>query len=504
MNVLIDQNLRGRRAVVIGAGAAGLAAAIGLAARGARVRVLEQAPVAGGRLATLKLGNHHFDVGEDTVAAPRIFGRLFALADHRLSDFLDFKPIEPFARLIFPDGQPLNVFSDPQRLAAEVERFSPEDAAQLAREWHRWERHVAQADEQFFQLPGHGRAGLTRLAANPLAWKTAARLINPLSLDRTLKRRFKGREVREIFAYLAGRMGASPSHARAGVLPLILEPLIEGAWVPVGGMAKITEALLRLAALLGVRVSCGCTVERIELENGHVRRVTGQGFKPLRTDMIVSTATPGAVLGMLAEPGEMAEKWLESVKRLPLSRSALTIFLSSDRAWETLGRLETVFLGAEERENARQIDIWRVAPAIPPIHVFRTMGKNDHQRTGLKIVVPQPPVTSRFAWNKVNEARERERVMQRLEAAGLEGFENAIMEEFVMNPAATERGTNLPGGALYGASLNKWQGFMARGAQACPATGGLFFAGAWTHPGPSLAQVVTSGMLAAERAASER
>ena len=59
--------------------------------------------------------------------------------------------------------------------------------------------------------------------------------------------------------------------------------------MPDGGMSGLVSALLQVATLLNIQVMTGCTVERIEWEASGVRGVSGEGFKPLRADIVVST-----------------------------------------------------------------------------------------------------------------------------------------------------------------------------------------------------------------------
>ena len=60
---------RSDRVVVIGAGVAGLVAALELAARGVQVTVLEKAATPGGKLREIRIGNARIDAGP-TVFTP--------------------------------------------------------------------------------------------------------------------------------------------------------------------------------------------------------------------------------------------------------------------------------------------------------------------------------------------------------------------------------------------------------------------------------------------------
>ena len=61
--------LSGKEAIVVGAGPAGLAAALALQAMGAKVRVLERAEAPGGRAGFDSVGEWRFDRGAEFVAS---------------------------------------------------------------------------------------------------------------------------------------------------------------------------------------------------------------------------------------------------------------------------------------------------------------------------------------------------------------------------------------------------------------------------------------------------
>ena len=92
------------RVVVIGSGFGGLAAAIRLVARGYEVTVLEKRDQPGGRAYVYRQDGFTFDGGPTVITAPWLIDELFALAGRRREDFVTFVPLDPFYRIVFPDG----------------------------------------------------------------------------------------------------------------------------------------------------------------------------------------------------------------------------------------------------------------------------------------------------------------------------------------------------------------------------------------------------------------
>ena len=79
-------------AVVIGAGFGGLAAAIRLAAKGYRVRVLDRLDTPGGRGTAVHMDGHRFDLGPTIVTAPHVFRELWAVAGRDFDADVDLRP----------------------------------------------------------------------------------------------------------------------------------------------------------------------------------------------------------------------------------------------------------------------------------------------------------------------------------------------------------------------------------------------------------------------------
>ena len=117
----------GRHAIVIGSGLGGLAAAIRLGARGYRVTVLERLDGPGGRAYVFRQDGFTFDAGPTIITAPFLLEELWSLVGRTLSQDIDLRPLDPFYRIRFHDGETLDCYADEEEMRAEVARLSPGD-----------------------------------------------------------------------------------------------------------------------------------------------------------------------------------------------------------------------------------------------------------------------------------------------------------------------------------------------------------------------------------------
>ena len=116
-------------AVVIGSGFGGLAAAVRLGARGYRVTVLERLDAPGGRAYVHRQDGFTFDAGPTIVTAPFLFEELWQLCGRRMADDVDLRPLSPFYRIRFDDGESFDCSGDPDAMRREVARLAPDDVA---------------------------------------------------------------------------------------------------------------------------------------------------------------------------------------------------------------------------------------------------------------------------------------------------------------------------------------------------------------------------------------
>ena len=122
------------RVVVVGAGLAGLAAALRLRGAGREVTVVERGPGPGGRAGRVERGGYALDTGPSVFTAPEILADTLAAVGEKLEDRLTLLPLETTYRAQFADGSHLDVRADPDAFAAEVAALcGPAEAAALRR-----------------------------------------------------------------------------------------------------------------------------------------------------------------------------------------------------------------------------------------------------------------------------------------------------------------------------------------------------------------------------------
>ncbi|MGD8642651.1 MAG: FAD-dependent oxidoreductase, partial [Chromatiales bacterium] len=121
--------MRNRRAVVVGAGMGGLAAAVDLARAGLQVTVVERASGPGGKMRQIRVGGSGIDAGPTVFTMRWVFDALFEDAGAALDTALDLEPAHILARHAWRSGGRLDLFAEIERSADAIGEFAGADDA---------------------------------------------------------------------------------------------------------------------------------------------------------------------------------------------------------------------------------------------------------------------------------------------------------------------------------------------------------------------------------------
>jgi phytoene desaturase len=481
------------RVVVVGAGLAGLSAALRLRGAGREVTVVERGSGPGGRAGVLTRAGYTLDTGPSVFTAPELLADAFAAVGERMEDRLTLVPLDTTYRAQFADGEHLDVHADRAAFAAEVERLcGPAEAAAL----HRYLDDLAELYR--LQL----RTFIDRNLDSPLD------LLGPELLAlvrrggfRRLSRHVAGffddERLRRLFSFQALYAGVSPFRAIAAYAVIAQLDIGAGVWHPVGGIGAVPRAMAAAAADAGVQFRYDTDVAELELAGGRVTGVRLADGERLSPDAVVVTAdAPHRLVPRVRGP-----------RRPVYSPSCVALHLGV-RA-ELPGQAHhTISFGAaweqvfdELTRDGRPMSDPSLLISMPSV-TDRSLAPEGGQV--LSVVAPTPNLDPRSGGNPDLDwpalaPRYREELVTTLEARGWKGIGDAVEVEELLTPVDWAA-QGMVAGTPFALAHTFGQTGPFRPAT-LPRTGpeNVVLAGSSVQPGVGVPMVVISGRLAAER-----
>ena len=481
------------RVVVVGAGLAGLSAALRLRGAGREVTVVERGPGPGGRAGVVAAHGYTLDTGPSVFTAPELVADTLAAVGEKLDDRLELVPLTTSYRAQYADGSHLDVHADPEAFAAEVEALcGPAEAAALR-------RYLADLAELYrLQL----RTFIDRNLDTPLdllgpELVQLARRGGFGRLSTHVERHFTDDRLRRLFSFQALYAGVSPYRAIAAYAVIAQLDIGAGVWHPVGGIGAVPRALAAAAADAGVVLRYGTSVDRLDLTGRRVTGVVLDDGERLPADAVVVTADAPHTL----VPG------LRGPRRPVYSPSCVALHLGV-RA-ELPGQAHhTISFGNSWRQvfdeltrDGRPMSDPSLLISMPSV-TDRSLAPDGGQV--LSVVAPTPNLDPRSGGNPTIDwtalaPRYREELLATLEARGYTGVSDAIEVEHVDTPLTwAEQG--MAAGTPFALAHTFGQTGPFR-PPTLPRRGpeNVVLAGSSVQPGVGVPMVVISGRLAAER-----
>ncbi len=276
---------RSDRVVVVGAGLAGLSAALHLAGRGREVTVVEREGWPGGRAGRLDVDGYRIDTGPTVLTMPDIIDDTFAAVGESSSGRMDLLAVDPAYRAQFADGSSIDVHSDADQMAAAIEEFAGAKQAAGYRQLRDWLTRLYHTEFDGF-IARNFDSPLSLL--NPQLAKLAA-IGGFRKWDVMVKRHISDPQLRRVFTFQSLYAGVAPRQALAVYAVIAYMDTISGVLFPRGGMRALPDALAAAATDAGVRFHYGATVTGLESTGGRVAAVRTDQDQRITCDAVVLT-----------------------------------------------------------------------------------------------------------------------------------------------------------------------------------------------------------------------
>ena len=478
----------------MGAGVAGLAASIRLAALGYKVLLLEKNGFCGGKLSEIRLGAYRFDAGPSLFTMPHLVEELYWICG-RKADGFSYRQLGEVCRYFFTNGPRFTLPAEEEkriRIIQDALGEKPEELRRyMALSRFRYETIGRLFLERCLRKPG---TFFNRLALK--AYLNLHRLGLFSSLSSWNRHSFRNPLTQQLFNRYATYNGSDPYQTPA-VMSMI--PHLEfgiGAFFPGGGMVRITESLEQLAREMGVEIRNHAAASRLQAAGSKVEGVfCGEEFIPC--DLMISALDVSLTYTLLPGKNAAAARYA----RLPKSTSAIIWYWGIRRSCPETG-LHNLFFSEDYRAEFRALFQEKTMPANPSIYLNISSKENpaDAPEGGENwFVMVNAPANAGQDWDLLI-AQSRRTVTERLSKELNFNVESCIEVETCLDPRSLESRTGGVGGALYGSNSNHPFAAFLRHPNFSSAYKNLFFCGGTVHPGGGIPLALQSARLAVQYA----
>lgn len=486
-----------KKAIIVGAGIAGIATAIRLAVKGYGVMVFEANSYPGGKLSEIAQSGYRFDAGPSLLTMPQYIDELFQLAGKNPAKYFQYQKLDTVCNYFYEDGTRIKAYADTDKFAAEINRATGEPAANVI-------KYLANSSD-IYNITNHVflERSLHRLQTF-FRWDTVRSIFRLPQIDafRTMHRAngsfFKDERLVQFFDRYATYNGSNPYKAPAtlNVIPHLEHHF--GAYFPNGGMYGITLALVKLAEELGVKFTYNAKVDEIVIINKIAKGVRVKG-ENIVGDVLVSNMDIWFTYKTLLQkhPQLHPQKTLNQER----SSSALVFYWGIKKEFSQLD-LHNIFFSQNYREEFQHLWDKQTLYQDPTVYInISSKLKPDDAPEGCEnwFVMINAPANNGQNWEELI-ASARQNIQQKLSKILEVDISQFIACESILDPRSIESKTSSYKGSIYGTSSNSQFAAFLRHANKSSKVKGLYFCGGSVHPGGGIPLCLLSAKITSEMA----
>ena len=476
------------KALVIGAGFGGIAAALRLRAKGYEVSLIDRCPGLGGRAQVFERGGFKHDAGPTVITAPFLLEELFALFGERFEDHVRLVPLTPWYRFHFSDNTQFDYGGTLDETLAEIARIEPGDCDGYRSLLAQSEKIFNVGFLQLSAVPFH-RFGamlrqipaLLRLRSHDTVWQLVCRhLKNP--------------KLRQAFSIQPLLVGGNPFDTTSIYGLIHYLERAHGVHFAMGGTAAVTAALGALMVRQGIDVKLNTTVRQIHVDKGVATGVTLAGGVSVAADVIVSNADPAHLYTAMIRPEDQAPSARLKLATAEFSMGLFVLYFGTTRQYPEVAH-HTIWLGERYRELLADIFHDKVLSKDFSLYLHRpTATDASFAPSGCDsfyVLCPVPNLKGSVDW-AVEGPRLQARIVAALEKTILPGLGACITSDFYMTPENFRSDYLSAHGAGFSVAPLFRQSAWFRFHNRAEGIRNLYLVGAGTHPGAGLPGVLCS------------
>ena len=476
------------KAIVIGAGFGGIAAALRLRAKGYAVTLIDRCAALGGRAQVYEREGFRHDAGPTVITAPFLFEELFALFGERFADHVKLVPLTPWYRFQFADGDTFDYGGTLEATLAEIERIEPRDRAGYLALLEHSRRIYDIGFTQLSAQPFHRLGTMLRQVPHLLG------LRNYETVWQMVSRHLVSDKLRRAFSIQPLLVGGNPFDTTSIYGLIHFLERAHGVHFAMGGTGAVTQALGGLMERQGIAQRLSTTVERVRIEQGVARGVVLADGTVLEADVVVSDADAAHLYRDLVPRAEQALATRVKLSQAHYSMGLFVMYFGTTRTYPDVAH-HTIWMGERYRELLNDIFHRQKLSEDFSLYVHRPTATDPSfapaGQDSFYVLCPVPNLQADIDW-AIEGPRLRDRIVDALERTMLPGLKATITADFYKTPEDFRDEYRSVHGAGFSVAPIFRQSAWFRFHNQSESVRNLYLVGAGTHPGAGVPGVLCS------------
>ena len=476
------------KTIVIGSGFGGIASALRMRARGDEVLLVERLSDIGGRAQVFEKGGFRHDAGPTVITAPFLFDELFALFGEKREDHIEFRPLDPWYRFYFHNGEQFDYGASLEETCKEIARFSKDDATGY--------RKLLRVSQQIFDV------GFTKLADKPFTRFGAMvaqipsllKLRSYLTVSSLVGRYIKHPLIRNAFSIHPLLVGGNP-FSTTSIYALI--HYLERKWgvfFAMGGTGALVAQLRALMERHGIEIMLNTDVTSITTRGDQVTGIITQDGTEITADRIICNGDPPVIYKeLMPQTGRTHKKAIpESLTKY--SMGLYVLFFGAKKRYEDIAH-HTIWMGPRFKELLTDIFDKKILADDFSLYLHRPTATDDSFAPegcdSFYVLCPVPNLQGDIDWQTTGPQL-RDRIVSALEDTILPDLSDTITDDFWMTPEDFKKDYRSMHGAGFSIAPLFTQSAWFRYHNQDADYDNLYFAAAGAHPGAGMPGVLCS------------
>ena len=477
------------KTLVVGGGFGGMAAALRCRAMGHKVTIIDKLSKLGGRAQVIDRNGYKYDTGPTVITAPFLFEELFNLFNEKLSDYLDFKPLDPWYRFHFHDSTTFDYSSTIEETKKEISKFSPEDAESYD--------NLLKESEKIFDI------GFTKLSDQPFTsfWTMIKQIPYLLklksyeSVSKMVSRHIKNKNIRSAFSIHPLLVGGNP-YTTTSIYSLI--HFLERKWgvfFCMGGTGKLVEELTNLMKRNDINIETNKNLKSVEHKDSIAYKAITECGKEYKFDNLVFNGDPPVFYKEILKPA--SRNFLNPIlpaKSLSYSMGLFVLFFGTKSRYEEIAH-HTIWLTERFKDLLHDIFEKKIITEDFSLYLHRptatdkSFAPDGHD--SFYVLCPVPNLKNNIDWSTHGE-KLKNQIITELEKTIMPNLSNHIEDISYMTPKDFKNNYRSMYGAGFSIAPKFTQSAWFRYHNEDDNISNIFFSAAGSHPGAGLPGVLSS------------